>query len=177
VDLIHTKGAMDAVACGPLSHSRTFAVCTLEAFMTQMWATRRFRCLIRHPGIARVRRDCPQTALSHQRRAPVPMSKPSATPASLVITADATGAKLSAKQKEFNRLVARVERMRRQVAANAAEFDACLSYYVENLLPIETEILQVRADLVRDALGGQATQTTARDAAGDAGRLARRQPK
>jgi hypothetical protein len=79
------------------------------------------------------------------------MSILSPTPASLVITAGATGVKLSAKQKEFNRLVARVERLRSQLAATTTEFDACLQYYAAHIAPIEAEDLAARADLARAA--------------------------
>ena len=79
------------------------------------------------------------------------MSKPKTAATALVITAGEATAKLSAKQKEFNRLVVRVERLRSQLAATTAEFDACLQYYVQHIAPIEAEDLAARADLVRAA--------------------------
>jgi hypothetical protein len=70
---------------------------------------------------------------------------------SLVIAAAPSQPKLSAKQKEFNKLVARVEKLRAQVTATAAEFDACLNHYVTDLRPIEVETNLARAAVVRAA--------------------------
>jgi hypothetical protein len=63
------------------------------------------------------------------------------------------GRELGKAQKAFNRLVAKVERLRAQVANETARLDAAVAYYAKELHPLILRGFEIRKDLVRIMFG------------------------
>jgi hypothetical protein len=82
-----------------------------------------------------------------------PSSEKPTEPARSLKLIGAKGRELGKAQKAFNRLVAKVERLRTQVTKETARLDAAVAYYAKELHPLILRGVELRKDLVRIMFG------------------------
>jgi len=80
------------------------------------------------------------------------MKRPKANPADntsgKLLVVPQTGKPLSTAQQAFNRLVARIEKLHRQIAKETRDLDEAMAFFNQNIQPRRDKITQARKDLV-----------------------------